>query len=264
MSRDFDRFLRSACPGLDLNWRKYRRKGARRRVDDRIRELGLSGYDEYLDYLQANAKEAAGLSSLMLVTVSRFFRDRQCWNGLMDLLPGLSVAASGTPRILSAGSCGGEEPYSLAIAWQELRQDEIVENELAIIALDLDERSLARAELGLYEKGSLRELAPALRQKWFHQEKSIFCLDPRIKEMVEFRRRNLLQDDLGGPYDMILCRYLFFTYFTGQLRRTAASVLWNALHPGGLLMIGAKEELGPDELALFAPHPEKRCLYLKY
>ncbi len=29
----FDDFLKKACPALDLNWSKYRRRSARRRID---------------------------------------------------------------------------------------------------------------------------------------------------------------------------------------------------------------------------------------
>jgi chemotaxis protein methyltransferase CheR len=262
MSREFDRFLRQVCPGLDLEWRKYRRKGARKRVVGRIRKLGLAGYDEYREYLLEHPEEAEGLAGLMLVTVSRFFRDRECWQDLIHVLAD-SVKAGGskTIRALSAGSCGGEEPYSLAIAWKALLEPEFANRTLEIVAIDLDEPSLARAREGLYAERTLREMDPRLREEWFEPAKGMLRLCPEIREMVAFRRADLMRDELGGPYDLVLCRYLFFTYYSGQRRRRAAERLWESLCPGGLLMIGAREELGQPELRLFEPVAGAKCLY---
>jgi chemotaxis protein methyltransferase CheR len=264
MSRAFDRFLRLACPGLDLEWRKYRRKGARKRVDARIRELGLAGYDEYLEHLRANPREAEGLAGLMLVTVSRFFRDRECWQELLHALSGPARAGAGRVlKALSAGSCGGEEPYSLAIAWRTFLQTRYPDSALEITAIDLDEPSLARAREAFYTERTLREMDPDLRDRWFRPEGSMLLLDPEIRRMVRFRRADLMRDDPGGPYDLVLCRYLFFTYFSGQRRLRAAERLHRALRPGGLLMIGAKEELNPSDMLLFSPVPGAGCLYAR-
>ena len=45
----FDRFLREACPGLDLEWRKYRRRSVGHRVAARLAESGLGAYRDYLE-----------------------------------------------------------------------------------------------------------------------------------------------------------------------------------------------------------------------
>jgi chemotaxis protein methyltransferase CheR len=262
MSREFDRFLRLVCPELDLEWRKYRRKGARKRVDGRIVELGLTGYDEYRDYLGGHPEEAEGLAGLMLVTVSRFFRDRECWHGLIRILRNTAAAgASGALKALSAGACGGEEPYSLAIVWQEYFRPVFPDRTLEITAVDLDARSLARAREATYAERTLREMDPVLRARWFQRTGSMLRLDPEIRRMVTFRRKDLMQEDLGGPYDLILCRYLFFTYYAGQRRYRAAERLRASLCPGGLLMIGAKEDLVQPELRLFEPVAGVGCLY---
>jgi chemotaxis protein methyltransferase CheR len=56
---EYDAFLKEACPPLDLAWRKYRRRAARRRVRDRMRELGLVDYRAYLDILRKNGEETS-------------------------------------------------------------------------------------------------------------------------------------------------------------------------------------------------------------
>ena len=118
---DFDDFLRAVCPSLDLQWRKYRRRAARYRVLGRIRELGLEDFPSYLKYLENHPEESDTLADRMLVTVSRFFRDRACWLRLADevLRPGLA-AGGGPYRAWSTGCCGGEEPYTLGMLWRSI------------------------------------------------------------------------------------------------------------------------------------------------
>ena len=81
--------------------------------------------------------------------------------------------------------------------------------------------------------------------------------------MVRFEHGHLFHAPPPGPFDLILCRYLFFTYFIDELRFRAAHNWWQALRSDGALMIGKKEGLGPRELELFTPFPDAQCLYRK-
>ncbi len=78
----FDDFIRAACAQRNLDWRKYRR-ASQRRVLERIRQLGLGGYQDYLRYLDQRPDEAGQLPNLLRVTLSRFFRERACWEELV-------------------------------------------------------------------------------------------------------------------------------------------------------------------------------------
>ncbi|MGZ8741226.1 MAG: CheR family methyltransferase, partial [Gaiellaceae bacterium] len=70
--RDADcvRFLQWALPRLRMGWRGFRnvRRQVCRRVDRRLRELGLSGVDAYREHLLANAQEWEKLDELCHVT----------------------------------------------------------------------------------------------------------------------------------------------------------------------------------------------------
>ncbi len=148
----FDAFLARACPGLDLEWRKYRRCEARRAVNERLRELGLPDYQAYLGLLRRDPGEAAGLADRMRITVTRFFRERERWQIPAErILPELVAAAPPrrTVRAWSAGCCGGEEPYALAIVWLERIAPVAPDATLEILATDIDEPSLARAREGV-------------------------------------------------------------------------------------------------------------------
>jgi chemotaxis methyl-accepting protein methylase len=248
----YDEFLQAACPPLDLEWRKYRRRAARHRIEARLRELGLDGFAPYLKRLRADQAEAATLADRMRVTVSRFFRERGCWAAVAaEVLPALRQSSAGRPlRLWSAGCCGGEEPYTLAILWRELFAGEPV----AILATDIDPASLTRAAAAVYAAGSLREVPPPLLERYFRREGGRWRLLPEVVSMVRFARHDLMTDPLPGRFDLICCRYLAFTYYRGERRNLAARRLWRALRPGGALLLGARE--APPAAELFLPWPE--------
>lgn len=258
---DFDRFLKEAAPPLGLDWRKYRRRSARHRVEARMRGLGIADFSRYLELIRSDAAEAAALPDLMRVTVSRFFREHACWDALSrQVLPGmLRGRAEGEFRVWSAGCCGGEEPYSLAIVWLENFSQDYPGISFGVMATDIDGESLSRARRGIYGKGSLREVPAAMIDKYFLQEKGLFRIRDEVRALVRFEERNLLSDPPPKGIDLLLCRYLAFTYYQGERLEAAAGRLKEALSPAGVLMAGLKEAANvPEGLARLK---EGRCFY---
>lgn len=260
----FDRFLQEACPGLDLVWRKYRRRSARHRVDARLAELGLDAYDEYLERIRRDAREAVLLADLMRVTVSRFFREQSQWRYLKDhVLPVLTATRSGAGilRAWSAGCCGGEEPFTLALVWLEYLQPIYPALSIEILATDIDDASLERARSAIYRRETLREVPADIRARWFSPANDLWRLDRKATALVRFEKRNLVGDPPPLGMDLVLCRYLAFTYYTGERLRAAMRRLWESLLPGGVLMIGGKEVLPSSASELFEPLPGSRVFY---
>lgn len=255
---NFDHFLREASPLEGLAWRKYRRGSARRRVEFRLKELGLDGFDAYLDLLRSDPKERAGLADLMRVTVSRFFREREQWRTLADnILPTLLAGDKGVDVIhaWSAGCCGGEEPYTLALVWLESIAPHHPGSAIEIIASDIDEASLERARAARYDSGSLREVPPETLARYLTREKGHWSLAGAVKGLVRLERRNVMSDPLPSGMDLVLCRYLAFTYYSGERLLAATVRLWETLRPGGVLMVGKKERLPGGASAFFEPWP---------
>ena len=168
-----------------------------RRVRGRIGELGVDGWDGYRAYLEARPQEWAVLDGLMNVTISRFNRDRGVFAYLRDevLEPGM--------RVWSAGCASGEEPYTLALLCDGLD----------ILATDVDPAMLRRAEAARYPASALRELPDrdAFRDG---------VLDERYRH-VTFARHDVREEPPVGPFDLVLCRNLVFTYFDEPTQRAA-------------------------------------------
>jgi chemotaxis protein methyltransferase CheR len=250
----FDRFLQEAALIEGLAWRKYRRRSARHRVELRLKELGLDGLDAYLDLLRSDPKETSGLADLMRVTVSRFFREREQWRTLAGtVLPALLAGKTDAEacRAWSAGCCGGEEPYTLAMVWLESIAPSHRGNALEIIAGDIDTASLERARAARYNSSSLREVPLDTRARFFRPERGLWSLADAVRGQVRFELQNVMSDPLPSGLDLVLCRYLAFTYYRGERLLAATVRLWEALRPEGVLMVGKKECLGGPESALF-------------
>src|SRR5262245_6807466 len=90
-------FLQWALPRLGLRWPGFRKGRARvrKKLNERLRELGLQQIAAYRDRLEAHPQGWAVLDSLCRITITRFHRDR----GVLDhlrrvVLPGLAERAS--------------------------------------------------------------------------------------------------------------------------------------------------------------------------
>jgi chemotaxis protein methyltransferase CheR len=243
-------FLARVMPRVGLHWPAFRRvqRQVWRRLERRRAELGLADLDAYERYLEAHPAEWDVLAGLCRITISRFWRDGAVWTFLVEaVLPALAARAS--VSAWSAGCGAGEEPYTLAIAWQQVAGPIAP---IAIVGTDIDDGQLARARGGCYPGGALGELPPALRAAAFDEDGDLACVRPALRAHVRFERRDLRAGPPGGPYDLILCRNLAFSYFDEAGQRAAAAVMRAALRPGGALVVGRGEVL-PDGTPGFAP-----------
>lgn len=246
---DFAAFLRQVLPPLGLAPRPHHRRGLRRKLTRRLEALGLTGWEQYAARLEIDPAERGEFAALLGVTISRFWRNRAFWEHLAaNVLPEL---CRGGLRAWSVGCASGEEPYSLAMLWRDVCPGQ----PLFLLATDIDREVLRRAEQGLYPPGSLRELPPGLKGRWFRPERGGLRLAAAIRGMVTLRRHDVLREPLppeAKSFGLILCRNLAFTYFGEAARREVAGRLVSALAPGGYLAIGRKERLPEGEFGLAA------------
>ncbi len=259
-------FLRWALPRLDLDVKGFRRvrRQVCRRIVRRCEALGVDGFAGYRRHVEAHAEEWPVLFDLCLVHVSRFFRDRRLFETLADhtlpLIAQQAGQAGRSVRIWSAGCAAGEEPYSLALIWNMTVRGRHPALALELIASEMDPAALARAQRGCYARSSLKELPVAWQQTAFDAEADGLCLREEHRRLVQFRRDDLRFEMPDGPFDLILCRNLVFTYFAAGLRQSVADRLIQRLRSGGLLAIGAHERLDPHELGL-VPSPDAAGMF---
>ena len=116
---EFERLLEFVRFERNFDFTGHKRSSVTRRTDKRMHELGIEGYANYLDYLEADAEEFTRLFNTILINVTSFFRDEEMWEYLREsIVPELLLAnRDRSIRIWSAGCASGEEPFSVAICW---------------------------------------------------------------------------------------------------------------------------------------------------
>jgi chemotaxis protein methyltransferase CheR len=254
-------FLQWALPRLALRWPGFRRvRGqVRKRLARRLAELGLDDLGAYQVFLEVHPSEWATLDALCRVAISRFYRDHGEFVRLeREVLPALARRYDEV-RCWSAGCASGEEPYSLAIVWKLRLQAAFPGVRLRVVATDAEKGLLERARRGCYAAGTLKELPAELRaQAFVRQPEGLYRLRDELREGVTFLRQDLRDERPDGPFQLILCRNLVFTYFDEALQRRLLGDFRRRLAPGGELVIGRHERLPDAEQTLVhglqAPH----------
>lgn len=250
-------FLQWVLPKLHLRWAGFRkvRRQVCKRIERRVRALELGDVAAYRRYLETHPAEWQMLDGLCRITISRFFRDRQVFACLeTEVLPALAVRSAargrGMLRMWSAGCASGEEPYSLALLWHLVLKARFPAVTIRILATDTDTAVLERARRACYAAASLRELPAGWRDLAFKQVNETYCLKPKYRAGVDVVCHDVRTPAPDGPFDLILCRNLAFTYFDLEQQQAVLSRLWNVLVPGGALVIGAHETLPEHTLEL--------------
>jgi chemotaxis protein methyltransferase CheR len=260
-------FLQWALPQLRMRWPGFRkvRRQVCRRIGRRLREVGLPDMATYRAFLERNPSEWQVLDDACRITISRFYRDRGVFESLgKTVLPVLARAAiehgARELRCLSVGCASGEEAYSLKLLWElELARDHEV-LALCVTAVDSHPGMLERARRGCFHGGSLKDLPETWQRSAFEQTDGEFCLRRPFRKGVRFAHGDVRRSLPAGPFDLVLCRNLVFTYFVDSLQRDILVHLHAQMHDGAALVVGIHESL-PEHCIGFRPWDGARCTY---
>lgn len=259
-------FLQWALPRLGLRMRGFRnmRGTVRKRLVRRMAELGVANLDEYRARLEATPAEWIELGRMCRIPISRFHRDRAVFEVIAnEILPERAASAAGEGRdrvrIWSAGCASGEEPYTIAILWHLEMARKHPGVALELIATDVEETMIGRADRGRYAEGSLRELPMRLRQDAFEPDDNAgWRVRDEMRQGIRFCCEDIREVTPDGPFDVVFCRNSAFTYLDAPTQRAIATRLIERVRFGGALVVGTNESLPPEFNALACRAP---CIY---
>jgi chemotaxis protein methyltransferase CheR len=220
-----------------------------RRLQHRLRFRGVVSFAEY----EALIDDAEMESVLDTVAVHEtyFFREKRQLTVFTDrLLPELT-GRRGPIRIWSAGCSTGEEAYTIAMLLAERGLLEHARSRL--FATDLSRRVIEAGKRGVYGPGSFRTTEEELKQRYSEDAgwgMRVVC-EP-LRMAVEFGQSNLIeppkrreaQFSNGEVFDVVFCRNVVM-YFDEEAALKTLRLLWDALAPGGYLLVGHAESLLP-------------------
>lgn len=263
---DFESFIKEAAPLLDLQWRRFKRGGIKRKVERRIAELGLATFEDYLLRIRKDPEEKACLSQILTVTITRFFRDKKVFDILETSILRTVVGHKGRDefKIWSIGCANGEEPYSLFMLWEERFEKKFPQIRLTLLATDINEKLLKRSREGRYKKSSLKEVPERILQRFFRIDDGFYILDRSVRESVEFKKHDIIREEPFSGIDIILCRNLAFTYFSKECQMSVLKKIAASLKENGYLVIGKDEFLPLTYPTLFVPIFPTEKIYQKF
>ncbi|BCY11158.1 chemotaxis protein CheR [Actinoplanes sp. L3-i22] len=242
----------------------YKRSSLIRRVDRRMSQLPVTGYLEYLDYLQVQPDEFTALFNTILINVTAFFRDPEAWEQLRTgvLIPLVESKPAGSPiRVWTAGCAAGQEAYTLAILLSEILGPEEFRSRVKIYATDVDEEQLSEARQASYSPGDVTGVPSDLLERYFEQTGGRYVFRKDLRRAVIFGRNDLVQDAPISRIDVLTCRNTMM-YFNADTQSRILGRFHFALAEGGTLFLG-KAEMLLSHGDLFLPSDLQRRIFRK-
>ncbi|HHY60860.1 MAG TPA: protein-glutamate O-methyltransferase CheR [Clostridia bacterium] len=235
---EFAEFQKRIYQHFGLNLAGYKEKQLKRRITSLMQSQGINDFKQYFDLLVRDEEQLARFLDKVTINVSEFFRNPEIFKVLeTKILPELLKTKSRL-KIWSAACSNGAEPYSVAIILEELTPG--VKHQIE--ATDIDRKILEAAKRGFYEERFLKNVSPERLKRFFRPEGNGYLISEDIKRRVQFRYHDLLVDEYGRNYDLIVCRNVTI-YFTMEAQDLLYRKFREALNPGGILFIGATENM---------------------
>ncbi len=249
--------------GVNLNG--YRENYLKRRIEFRMKAVGVKNYVEYFRILRKDRDEIYKLLDAITINVTEFMRDKTPFYHFMrQILPNIAERkrkiGSKMIRIWSAGCSCGEEPYSIAICiYESLGNDWSP----IIYATDIDEECLKRAEEGVYSVHQLKNLSEEIIKKYFNKMNNKLVIKPFLKKCIKFKKHDLITDKpVSRFFDVIFCRNVMI-YFTKEQKIKVINDFYHALVKGGYLIIGKSETIPNEFKTKFMAIDLKEKIYMK-
>jgi two-component system CheB/CheR fusion protein len=231
-----------------VDFGQYRDKTLFRRLGRRMSILQVGSLAELAERLVDSDEEIEALFEDLLIGVTDFFRDpefHQVWSSQIPMLH--KLAAGGQIRVWIPGCSTGEEPYTVAMCFEEYAAANRTPIDYKIFATDLNRRALTHASEAVYSPAMADRIGPDRLERFFRRVDRGYRISPSLRGRVVFAPHNLIEDPPFTRMHLVSCRNLLI-YFEKEAQERALRSMTFALRPGGMLMLGPSETLaGFDE-----------------
>ncbi len=253
----------------------YKHTTIRRRIHRRMVLHANEKLDDYVAYLQQNPAEVKALADDLLIRVTAFFREPNYFEALSDkVFPEIlkNRSPDDAVRIWVPGCATGEEAYSIAIGLTEFLEQAGISVLIQIFASDISESAIVKAQTGIYPLSVLADVSPARLKRFFVKTGAGYQIAKSIRDTCIFSRHNVTKDPPFNKLDLITCCNVLI-YFGPVLQRKTLSMFDYALKPGGFLLLGPSEGIGPlahsfqqldKKLKLYSKQPGSKPLKLPF
>ena len=240
MAYDYEWFKKAVYDLTKIDLNAYKEKQMKRRIDTLIGKYEVKGYDQFMELIKKDKEVLHAFVTYLTINVSEFFRNPDQW-ALMDkdMVPELMGKFGKNLKIWSAACSTGDEPYTIVM----LLSRHVPLNQINILATDLDSVAIAKAKMGIYAEKEIAGVPKDLKDKYFTKNADgTVTISNEIKSRVTFKQADLLRDPYPKDYHLIVCRNVLI-YFTEEAKDETFRKYYDSLAPGGILFIGATEQI---------------------
>lgn len=217
--------------------------------------LASEGYASFTDYVNhivdtKNPQDIEKMLNKLTTNHTFFMREEGHFQFFSDtILPWVEEKSKAKQciNIWSAGCSSGEEPYTLSIIMKEYFKGKQWDTRL--LATDISQKALTKATSGIYTNDALKALPAPWKNKYFTKHGDDCKVTPDLRKNVIFKTFNLMEPiKFKVKFDVIFCRNVMI-YFDKETKAALINRFYDALNPGGYLLIGHSETVDREESA---------------
>jgi chemotaxis protein methyltransferase CheR len=238
MELNFEQFYDYVRNELNLDLNAYKEKQLQRRITTVMKSSGVSTLEDYSKLITRDEAIRTKFLDYITINVTEFFRNKDIFTDFETILTNSLIPKFKDIKIWSAACSIGAEPYSLAII---LDKNNIRPKE-KIVATDVDDKILARAKIGAFKDFEIKNLDKKDLDKYFTEKDNKYYINNNIKNMVSFKKHDLILDNYERGFHAIICRNVTI-YFKSDAKDEIYRKFNESLVKGGVLFTGATETI---------------------
>lgn len=219
-------------------------------IQERMTCLGIGEIDTYLaafdDSINARAEWLA-LIDLLTVKETRFFRQPAAYDCMAEYVDKL-LSCGPAPRELSFWSAGcstGHELYSMAMVMESALERHQPWLQWHGIGTDISFMAINRAQQGVFPESAVKAIPDKYRNAYMEREAGQqWKISENIRARTHFFHSNLMHVNSApfADFNIIFCQNVLI-YFEREKQRWIIDQLVDRLRAGGLLILGAGEDV---------------------
>ena len=235
---DLENFKKWVLKEYKIDLSAYKSNQLHRRILSLMSRVGANSVEDYIALLKNDENQKQKFLDFITINVSEFFRNPEIFDEVKKKIENDLILNESNLKIWSAACSIGAEPYSLAMILDNLK----TKGRHSILATDIDSSIIDRAKRGEYVISEIKNVKNEYLQKYFTKVDDKYIIDSRIKNMVTFKKHDLILDNYENGFDLIVCRNVVI-YFNQDIKNEIYKKFSASLKKGGLLFVGATESI---------------------
>jgi two-component system chemotaxis response regulator CheB len=231
------------------------------------RRMVISGADHlgaYLEKVEADENEFQELVSALTIHTTSWFREAPHFAIALRIAEQWVAKGAGGPlRVWCAACSTGEEVYSFAASFEDLRL-RLPQFDYEILGSDIDAKSVATGARAVYQSIALEQIPAPLRRHFLRGSgptDGLMVPSKEIRERCRFETRDLNAPPLGaahGTFHLVVCRNVLIYFDAPSVDRIVRGLVASLDAQFGHLCLGHSEPVVPGRFALASM---SNCVY---